>query len=71
MTGLLYPVGFGREKREHSGDDFVTLVQEAMSIMETMPRKNQQIVLELKTISSGGNYAGAEYVLWDYCQNAE
>jgi len=25
----------------------VTLVQEAMSIMETMPRKNQQIVLEL------------------------
>ena len=25
----------------------MTLVQEAMSIMETMPRKNQQIVLEL------------------------
>jgi len=25
----------------------VTLMQEAMSIMETMPRKNQQIVLEL------------------------
>ena len=25
----------------------MTLVQEAMSIMETMPRRNQQIVLEL------------------------
>jgi hypothetical protein len=26
---------------------YVTLVQEAMSIMEAMPRRNQQIVLEL------------------------
>ena len=31
----------------------MTLVQEAMSIMETMPRRNQQIVLELlRTMNS-------------------
>lgn len=35
-----------------SGGDFVTLVQEAMSIMETMPRKNQQIVLDLLRVMS-------------------
>ena len=30
----------------------MTLVQEAMSIMETMPRKNQQIVLDLLRVMS-------------------
>ena len=35
----------------------MTLVQEAMSIMETMPRKNQQIVLELlRAMSSSSDY---------------
>ena len=35
----------------------MTLVQEAMSIMETMPRKNQKIVLDLlKAMSSSSAF---------------
>ena len=47
MTRLLYLVRFGGKRESIAEVILVTLVQEAMSIIETMPRRNQQIVLDL------------------------
>ena len=44
---MVYPVGLGGKRESILEVIFVTPAQEAMSIIEAMPRRNQQIVLEL------------------------